>query len=56
VVLRTADEMKAVVRENPYAKRSGMENFTGVMFLADLAARSASKASTRIAPVAMNMS
>jgi len=38
VVLRTVDEMKAVLRENPYAKRSGMENSTGVMFLADLPA------------------
>ena len=56
MVLRTADEMKAVLRENPYAKRGGMKNFTGVMFLADLPAPERVKSPTRIAPLAMNMS
>ena len=35
VVLRSAEEMKAVVRDNPYAKRKSFEEVLHVMFLAD---------------------
>lgn len=35
VVLRSAEEIKAVVRDNPYAKRKTFEDVLNVMFLAD---------------------
>jgi uncharacterized protein (DUF1697 family) len=35
LVWRAADEMQAVLRENPYAKRARMEDAVSVMFLAD---------------------
>ena len=34
MVLRTADEVRAVLRENPYAKRSGMENSPAISRIA----------------------
>lgn len=35
VVLRSAEEMQAAVRDNPYAKRKSFEDVVHVMFLAD---------------------